>query len=554
MLVVSGGRLFCNACREELSTKRSVIVSHIKSEKHANGKAKLTEKSVHEKDIAKALIKYNEEVHLEGETLPVEQQVYRVKVVRAFLRAGVPLHKITSFRGILEENALRLTDRSHMSNFIPFILKEEQKLLCKEIENKHISVTFDGTTRHGEAMVIVVRFVSNEWELEQRLLQFHILSKCMTGEEIARELITALSTKFGISSDLLLACMRDRASVNNVAVRFLSMMYPSLIDVPCFSHTLNLVGEHFKVPTVSEFVSSWVSLFAHSAKAKLVWKDRVGSAVLSYSHTRWWSQWEVLHQVMVCFGDVEPFLDDIDTAPATTAKLRKILATKKDEFRVELAALIDAGKYFVETTYQLESDGPTVLCCYEIIDRVLNSIKTGHYPNLEAVCRSISAGDKDLRETWFKYGMDCIEPGLTYFADTIIDGPLKPALAIFKAARLFNPQKIAEMSVTAESLDALQVVPFFDSEMIGNLKEELPSYLSKATDLSPDHNPLVFWRSHSPNLSHWAAAAKKILVVQPSSAASERAFSLLTSTFHDQQSQSLVDYIELSMMLQFNGR
>lgn len=57
MLVVSGGRLFCNACREELSTKRDVIVSHIKSEKHANGKAKLTEKSVHEKDIAKTLIK-----------------------------------------------------------------------------------------------------------------------------------------------------------------------------------------------------------------------------------------------------------------------------------------------------------------------------------------------------------------------------------------------------------------------------------------------------------------------------------------------------------------
>ena len=35
----------------------------------------------------------------------------------------------------------------------------------------------------------------------------------------------------------------------------------------------------------------------------------------------------------------------------------EIFATKKDEFRVELAALIDAGKYFVEATCQLESDG-----------------------------------------------------------------------------------------------------------------------------------------------------------------------------------------------------
>ena len=76
----------------------------------------------------------------------------------------------------------------------------------------------------------------------------------MTGEEIAHELITAFSAKFGISSDL--ACMRDRASVINVAVHFFNDV--PVTDVPWFL-TLNLVGEHFKVPTVSEFVSSCVS-------------------------------------------------------------------------------------------------------------------------------------------------------------------------------------------------------------------------------------------------------------------------------------------------------
>ena len=58
------------------------------------------------------------------------------------------------------------------------------------------------------------------------------------------------------------------------------------------------------------------------------------------------------------------------------------------------------------------------------------------------------------------------------------------------------------------------------------IKEELPSYmyLAKAIDLSPDHDPLVFWRAKSPDLLHWAVASKKVLVVQPSSAASERDF------------------------------
>ena len=69
--------------------------------------------------------------------------------------------------------------------------------------------------------------------------------------------------------------MRDRASVNNVAIWVLQVVYPSLIDVGCFSHTINLAGEHFNVPTLSEFTTSWVSLFVHSAKPDLPGRTRL---------------------------------------------------------------------------------------------------------------------------------------------------------------------------------------------------------------------------------------------------------------------------------------
>ena len=45
-----------------------------------------------------------------------------------------------------------------------------------------------------------------------------MLSKALTGEETARELISVLSTCYNIPSDCLLAAMRDRASVNNIAM------------------------------------------------------------------------------------------------------------------------------------------------------------------------------------------------------------------------------------------------------------------------------------------------------------------------------------------------
>ena len=50
-----------------------------------------------------------------------------------------------------------------------------------------MAVTFDGSTRLGEALAIVLRYVSDEWTLEQRLIRLQLLAKSLNGEEIARE-------------------------------------------------------------------------------------------------------------------------------------------------------------------------------------------------------------------------------------------------------------------------------------------------------------------------------------------------------------------------------
>ena len=140
------------------------------------------------------MTKYNDDVHLEEESLPMEQQVYmyRVKVLRAFLKAGTPLNKLNCFRGILEENAFRLTDRSHVTNLLSFILNEEQDRLKQEIVGRDVFVIFDGTTRLGETMVILIRYVADDWSLVQQMLQVRLLAKSMTGNEIALEFISTL--------------------------------------------------------------------------------------------------------------------------------------------------------------------------------------------------------------------------------------------------------------------------------------------------------------------------------------------------------------------------
>ena len=63
-------------------------------------------KEMRDQDIAQALQKHNEEVYLQGEKLPKQQQVYQVKVVTTFLHAGTPLSKLDIFRDRLEENVI----------------------------------------------------------------------------------------------------------------------------------------------------------------------------------------------------------------------------------------------------------------------------------------------------------------------------------------------------------------------------------------------------------------------------------------------------------------
>ena len=553
-LVVSNGKLFCQACREELSLKANIVKNHIKSGKHKYGKQKLKSKEAREGDISVALQAHNEKTHQEGESLPISQQVYRVKVVTAFLQAGIPINKVNCFRQLLEENAYRLTDRSHMANLIAFIVEQEKHLVKQEIGSRSVSVIFDGTTRLGEAMVVVIRFIDEKWKLQQRLVNIQMLSKSMTGEEIARELINSLSVCYGISSNRLIAAMRDRASVNGVALRTLKIVYPDLVDVGCFAHTINLAGERFKIPTLLQFVNAWNSLFAHSAKARLCWKEQCGIAMPSYCPTRWWSKWEVMKALMVMFGEIQPFLfTNNDIAPATFSKLVDIMSdlNKRSQLQLELASVVDAGEPLVKATYKLEGDGPLAFVSYELVSVVLASIQTAHFPYLAAVAKQLSGGDSEAEEKLIAYGRACVTPGLQYILD-IFSNTLKNAIEVFKASRFFNPQKIQDMKPEASSLDSLTVIPFLKPETISKLKDELPYYLAKATDISPDICPLTWWYMNASELPHWSAAASMIVLIQPTSAASERVFSLLSNSFNNRQDASLRDYVEGSLMLQYN--
>ena len=97
---VSARKIFHNGCREELSLKRSSLNNHIKCSKRKERRIKLAIKDKREKSITIALKRHNEQSHLVGKNLPEQHQIFCVKVICTFLRAGIPL-----------KNSYRSTDK-----------------------------------------------------------------------------------------------------------------------------------------------------------------------------------------------------------------------------------------------------------------------------------------------------------------------------------------------------------------------------------------------------------------------------------------------------------
>jgi len=144
-----------------------------------------------------------------------------------------------------------------------------------------------------------------------------------------------------------------------------------------------------------------------------------------------------------------------------------------------------------------------------------------------------------------------MQPALDYFKG-LLDSSLKENISVYKVVRIFIPQKVAMLKPDDSHVNALQIIPFFKNEELEKLRAKLPSCLAKTDDISDDLDLLLWWKLNATVLPYWSNAVRKILIIQPSSAAAERVFSLLNSGFGDLQENSLKDYIEASIRLRYN--
>ena len=216
---------------------------------------------------------------------------------------------------------------------------------------------------------------------------------------------------------------------------------------------------------------------------------------------------------------------------------------------MEFAAVVDAGKQFVQATYKLEGNGPLAFQCYEVISALSTSVMMENYPNVQTVVRNISRStEQQLKRR--KYTRKCIMLALDYYKEHLEADVMSTPLKAFKAARLFDPHYLRVKSQNV-ALNLLSVLPFITDPILAHLKEEYPQYDAAAEDISSECETITFWKQYTNGIPKWKEIVAKVLLLQPSSAA-ECVFSILKNSISDQQLSALEDYLEASLILQYN--
>ena len=133
-LVVSSGKLYFQACSTVISKRKSIVNNHIVTQRHKEMKIARSQQLERQLLLMQSFETYRKRnvSILSGTGLAAavsdEVTVQRIQTVTTFLRAGVPragvpLAKVKLLRPLIENNNFRLTDSTHLTQYIPFVLE-----------------------------------------------------------------------------------------------------------------------------------------------------------------------------------------------------------------------------------------------------------------------------------------------------------------------------------------------------------------------------------------------------------------------------------------------
>ena len=392
----------------------------------------------------------------------------------------------------------------------------------------------------------------------------------------------------------VVAFQKDRASANEVSMDGLQELYKASKNLHCLSHTITHVGDHMPAVAAKKFMEDLCGLCnSHGGnnKAASHWRKIFKTCWQPPGNTRWWAKLELYKKMIDSFEDLITFcMTAVEDGDIDRIERLKRLATtmtcneKRGILRFQLAVLTIVGGRLLAATYNLEGDDCCSLMAYDTIKDCENWLNDHFefltYPGLtqemyDCVSTLMDENEifngktaEDLYEDLRVQAKAILRGALDYFNDTIIV-KLASDIELYKTCRYANPVAVRQVIGRQDSLvqfkKAAEELQFFTSAEIDQMGGEWYVYRRLVNEFESIDNEntydiqmercSTFWRQYLDVLPNMSNFARYCLTMTPSSAAAERVFSMLKNSFSiGQMRQSLEDYTEGSVMLQYNKK
>ncbi len=577
-------KLQCKLCGNEFATKSDTVEGHLKSQRHSDGLRKEEEKAKSQPKI-EDLPKIREEKKEEAvrRERDIVASAHRRRVLVMCMQHGISPECLHSdLKELLEEERPFRIALGHQTDLVrahlPTLIDEHMRGLRTTLTGKLVAYFADASPRFDEAFVVGVRWCEANFVIRQEVVDFRLFQEPLTGKDYSCLVLSGLES-VGIGRDSVIAGLTDRAATNGVLAQTLASTMPRYLHSFCMAHAMDSLLKKFACPVLKNFLLAWNKTFGKSSSARYVFKRVTQENFVRTHQIRWGATYDQVVQVSRIYGKLQQIVDEMASSGYALKGVVKLKAathgylSNESDLALELATFRDAGRHFRELNLLFQGDGflsPFVYGKIMDVNATFNSIQSGRAAqNLPSVAAVIAAATRLSKENMWVDAKKILNPAWVELNGLFNKGELRgeakvsflPMMKLFRFAQLFHPRfcqlwinRVERPLSLDEELANTDLRRVLGAGLCDRLKTEFASLavlyadFTEATNLNPAEL-LTFWSEKSSTVPAWAEAARVFVLLQPSSAAAERAFSVWRTRVSELQTTMLEDRQKLTMQL-----
>jgi hypothetical protein len=316
-----------------------------------------------------------------GQTLDMEERVFRVEVLEAIFASNVSVGGSRPILALLERNTkgLKLGDPKNLNPFIPIVLASEVQKILDILDSSYAQYgcTIDGSPFFAEFEAVTIRVVTKKMDIVELVLRVAALTKTPNAPTLAANTQEAIVGRGRRKLKDWRTIMADRAATNGAAARLCREAKDGeLFEAKCGAHTVVKVGDKFVYPELKRIMHKYTMMIMHPGGARILAASNFDETVKLGGGVRWWVKHEQSDQVQK-FGleNLRRDVVDVCVKEKWSEESAKGLQVLLDDVPVlskalvQLAAITDGGRVFCAVTYLLESNGPMIFVAYDLLKR-----------------------------------------------------------------------------------------------------------------------------------------------------------------------------------------